>query len=108
MLSHRKPLAALAAATAAIAVAVPTASASAATPRASSVDPTVCQLLNLSSGPFGPTAFIGGASLATTLANSGASVGCAAPAPQKSLLPMPALGAAPLGAAPLGVAPLGG
>jgi hypothetical protein len=51
------------------------------------VDPTVCQLLNLSSSPFGPTAFIGGASLATTLANSGASVGCAAPAPQTSLLP---------------------
>jgi hypothetical protein len=51
------------------------------------VDPTVCQLLNLTSGPFGPTAFIGGSSLSDVLAHAGASVGCAAPAPKPSLLP---------------------
>jgi hypothetical protein len=50
------------------------------------VDPQVCQLLNTTMGPFGPTAFIGGASLANVLANAGASVNCPAPAPQPSLL----------------------
>ena len=79
MLSHRKPLAALLALSAALAVAIPVASASA----APTVDPTVCQLLNLSSAPFGPAfgpaQFLGGASLQATLANSGAMVGCPAP-----------------------------
>jgi hypothetical protein len=51
------------------------------------VDPQVCGLVNLAMGPFGPTQFIGGASLASVLANAGASVGCAPPAPQPSLLP---------------------
>jgi hypothetical protein len=81
MLSHRKSLAALAAAAAAVAVAVPVTSAKAAT-----VDPTVCQLINISAGPFGPTAFVGGASLGSVLANAGASVGCAAPPARPSLL----------------------
>jgi hypothetical protein len=53
------------------------------------VDPTVCQLLNIVQGPFGPTQFIGGASLADVLSKAGASVGCAAPAPKPSLLPVP-------------------
>jgi hypothetical protein len=88
MLSHRKPLAALAAVTAALAVAVPAASANAATPRTPTVDPTVCQLLNIVEGPLGPTLFIGGSSLANVLANAGGSVGCAAPAPQSPLLPI--------------------
>jgi hypothetical protein len=83
MLSHRKPLAAVAAVTAALAVAVPATSASA----APIVDPQVCGLVNFAMGPFGPTQFIGGASLASVLANAGASVGCAPPAPQPSLLP---------------------
>jgi hypothetical protein len=83
----RKPLAALAAITAAIAVSVPVAGASAATTPGPTVDPTVCQLLNTTAGPFGPTRAIGGASLASVLANAGSSVGCAAPAAQPSLLP---------------------
>jgi hypothetical protein len=87
MLSRQKPLAALAAVTAALAIAVPAASASAATTTAPTVDPTVCQLLNTRMGPFGPAQFIGGASLANVLANAGGSVGCAPPAPQPSLLP---------------------
>jgi hypothetical protein len=87
MLSHQKPLAALAAATAALAIAVPAASASAATTTTPTVDPTVCQLLNTSTGPLGPTQFIGGASLANVLANAGNSVGCAPPAAQTSPLP---------------------
>jgi hypothetical protein len=87
MFSRQKPLAALAAVTAAVAIVVPAASASAATTTAPTVDPTVCQLLNISMGPFGPTQFIGGASLASTLANAGASVGCAPPAPLPSLFP---------------------
>jgi hypothetical protein len=68
-------------------VAVPAASASAATTRAPIVDPQVCGLVDLAMGPFGPTQFIGGASLANVLAGAGASVGCAPPAPQPSLLP---------------------
>ena len=88
MLSHRKPLAALAAVTAALAIAVPAASASAATATATTVDPTVCQLTDITLGPFGPTHFIGGASLANVLTNAGASVGCPAPPPQPSLLPI--------------------
>ena len=73
MLCRRNPLAALAAVTAALAVAVPAGSARAATP---TVDPQVCQLLNTTAGPFGPTRVIGGASLANVLANAGASVSC--------------------------------
>jgi hypothetical protein len=87
MLSHRKPLAALAAVTVALAVAVPAASASAATTAAPTVDPTVCQLTNVTLGPFGLAHFLGGASLANTLTKAGASVGCPAPAAQPSLLP---------------------
>jgi hypothetical protein len=87
MLSRPKPLAALAAVTAALAIAVPATSASAATTTAPTVDPTVCQLLNITMGPFGPTQFIGGASLAAVLGNAGQSVGCAAPAPQPSPWP---------------------
>jgi hypothetical protein len=78
------PLAALAAVTAALAVTVP---ASAATRAAPTVDPQVCGLLDFAMGPFGPTQFIGGASLGTVLANAGASVNCPAPPPQPSLLP---------------------
>jgi hypothetical protein len=91
MLSRRKPLAALAAVTAALAVAIPATSANAAT-TASSVDPTVCQLLNITAGPFGPTHFIGGASLANVLAGAGNSVGCAPLAPQQPLFPGLGLG----------------
>ena len=87
MLSPRKPLAALAAVTAALIVAVPAASASAATTAAPTVDPQVCGLVNLALGPFGPTQFIGGASLASVLTSAGASVNCPPPAPQPSLLP---------------------
>ena len=85
MLARRKPLAALAAVTTALAVAVPAASASAATTQ--TVDPTVCQLLNVAQGPFGPTMFLGGASLSATLQGAGSSVGCAPPAAQPSLFP---------------------
>lgn len=90
MLSRRKPLAALAAVTAALAIAATTASASAATTSAPAVDPTVCQLFNLSTGPFGPGMFLGGASLDATLAKAGSSVGCQAQptSPQQSLLPL--------------------
>ena len=87
MLSRRKPLAALAAVIAALAVAVPAASASTATTTAPTVDPTVCQLTDIAVGTFGPTQFIGGASLANVLTSAGASVGCPAPPPQPSLLP---------------------
>jgi hypothetical protein len=86
MLSRRKPLAVVTAVIAAVAVAVPAASANAA-PTTSAVDPTVCQLLNTTMGPFGPTRGIGGASLASVLANAGSSVGCAAPAAQPSFGP---------------------
>jgi ABC-type sugar transport system substrate-binding protein len=88
MSSRRTPLAALAAVTAALAIAVPAATASAASPAAGSVDPTVCQLIGFSSGPFGPTMFPGGASLSNVLANAGSSVGCPAPAPQASPFPV--------------------
>ena len=91
MLSRRKSLAALASVTAALAVAVPAAGASAATSSGPTVDPQVCQLLNIAGGPFGPTMFFGGASLATVLANAGSTVGCQAPAPA----PAPALPALP-------------
>jgi hypothetical protein len=79
MLSRRKPLAALAALTAALAVAIPAASASAAAP---TVDPQVCQLLSPTMGPLAPTAFFGGASLARVLANARSTVSCPAPPPQ--------------------------
>ena len=84
MLSRRKSLAALAAITTALAVAVPAASSSAATTK---VDPTVCQLTDLAAGPFGPSMFVGGASLSNVLTTAGASVGCAPPAQRPSLLP---------------------
>jgi hypothetical protein len=87
MFCRRKPQAALAAVTVALAVAVPAANASAATTAARAVDPQVCQLLNVTRGPFGPTQFIGGASLSNVLANAGATVSCPPPAPQPSLLP---------------------
>ena len=80
MLSRRKPLAGLAAVTAALAVALPATSASA----APIVDPQVCQLLDSATGP---TQFAGGASLANVLTSAGASVGCAAPPPQSPRLP---------------------
>jgi hypothetical protein len=75
----RKPLAALAAMTAAAAVALPAATASAATNRPM-VDPTVCQLLSQPFGLISPTWLPGGPSLADTLARAGATVGCSAPA----------------------------
>ena len=85
-MSSRKTLSALAAAGAiAAAVAAAPANAAAATP---TVDPTVCQLLSTPTGLFSPTLLPGGASLASTLAHAGATVGCAAPAaPQKPSLP---------------------
>jgi hypothetical protein len=43
--------------------------------------------LNTTPGPFGPTQFAGGDSLANILTSAGASVGCPAPAPQSPLLP---------------------
>ena len=78
MLSRRKSLMAATAVTAALAVAVPAASANAAT--TPGVDPTVCSLLDLAKGPFGPAAGLGGSSLADVLSRAGASVGCSAPA----------------------------
>ena len=78
MLSRRKSLMAATAVTAALAVAVPAASANAATTPL--VDPTVCQLLDLAKGPFGPTMGMGGSSLGDVLGRAGASVGCSAPA----------------------------
>jgi hypothetical protein len=87
MLSRPKPLAALAAATAALAVAVPAASASAATTAGPTVDPQVCQNLNTTMGPLGSAQFIGGASLANVIANAAATVNCPPPAAQPSLLP---------------------
>ena len=97
MLSRRKHLAALAAATAALGIAAMATSASAATSAAPAVDPTVCQLTNIALGPFGPGMFLGGASLDATLANAGSTVGCQAQPqspsqslfPQQSLLPLP-------------------
>jgi hypothetical protein len=86
MLSRKKPLAALAAVTAALAAALPAASASAQTP-GPTVDPQVCQAFNTTMGPFGPAQFIGGASLASVLANAAATVNCPTPASQPSLLP---------------------
>jgi hypothetical protein len=83
MSSRRKSLAGLAAVTAALAVALPATSASA----APIVDPQVCQLLNPTMGPLGPTQFVGGDSLANILTSAGASVGCPAPGPQSPLLP---------------------
>jgi hypothetical protein len=87
MVSRYKPLAGFAAVTAALAIAVPAASASAATPTTPIVDPTVCHLLNIAMGPFGPTSLTGSASLADVLAHAGATVGCPTPAPQPSPWP---------------------
>jgi hypothetical protein len=89
VLSSRKPVAVLAAVATTLAVAASATSASAATTTATTVDPQVCLLLNITRGPFGPTQFIGGASLASVLGNAGASVGCPAAAPTPSLLPLP-------------------
>jgi hypothetical protein len=72
-LSRRNSVMAAAAVTAALATAIPVATANAATPL---VDPTVCQLLDLVKGPLGPTAGVGGSSLADVLGRAGASVGC--------------------------------
>jgi hypothetical protein len=84
-------LAALAAVATTLAVAASATSASAAptATAAPTVDPQVCQLLNITRGPFGPTAFLGGASLANVLGNVGNSVGCPAPAATPSLLALP-------------------
>jgi hypothetical protein len=87
MLSCRKPVAALAALTAAAAVAVPAASADAATTGPPTVDPQVCVLLNIARAPFGPTSFFGGASLAAVLSNVADSVNCPPPPPLSPLLP---------------------
>jgi hypothetical protein len=76
MVSHRKPLAALAGVTVALAVAVPAASSSAATRTRPPVDPQVCQLLTPTMGPQ----VVGGTSLANVLKNAGSTVGCAAAA----------------------------
>jgi type IV secretory pathway VirB2 component (pilin) len=84
-MSRRKPLSALAAVAVALGVAVP--SASAATTATPTVDPLVCQLMNVSMGPFGPTQGVGGASLASVLTSAGATVGCSVAAPAPSLLP---------------------
>ena len=86
---RRKPLAALATGVTALAITVPAATASAATTTTSpTVNPQVCQLLDLAEGPFGPAQFpIGGASLGAVLNQAGASVNCPAPAPQQSLFP---------------------
>jgi hypothetical protein len=92
MLSRRKSLAALAAVTAALAVTVPAASASAATTAAPTVDPTVCQLFNITTGalgPIGPMQVPGVASLTNVLGNAGASVGCAPAAPPAGLRSLP-------------------
>jgi type IV secretory pathway VirB2 component (pilin) len=92
MLSRRMPLMALAAVTAAFAVTVPAANASVATNADSAVDPTVCELLNSTRGPFGPSHFIiGGASLGSVLDGAGASVGCAPPPPPPARPSFPAL-----------------
>ena len=85
MPSCRKPMAAVAAVTAALALAVPAMSASAKTTQNPTVDPTVCGILNEGMGPFGPTMFLGGASLKNTLAQAGNTVGCPA-APSKPSL----------------------
>ena len=87
MLTRRKSVAALAAVTAALAVVVPAGSASAAA--SPTVDPQVCTLLGTAEGPFGPSMFIGGASLSATLQQAGSSVNCPPPAPaaRPSLLP---------------------
>jgi type IV secretory pathway VirB2 component (pilin) len=87
---NRKPLIALATVVTALAIAAPAATASAATTSGPTVDPQVCQLLNLAEGPFGPTQFaIGGASLGSVLNQAGASVNCPAPTPQQPLFPQP-------------------
>lgn len=89
MFSHRrKPLAALATMVAALAIAVPAATASAATTSGPTVDPTVCQLLDIAQGPFGATWFpVGGASLGSVLSQAGASVNCPAPSAQQFTFP---------------------
>ena len=95
MLSRHKPLAALAAVTTTLAVAVPVAGASAASSTAVTVDPTVCQLMNTPSGPFGGlTNLPGGLSLENTLAHARSTVGCPAPtaASGPSLMPFPVFG----------------
>jgi hypothetical protein len=73
-MSRRKSLMAATAVTAALAASVTASKADAATTPL--VDPTVCQLLDLAKGPLGPTAGLGGSSLADVLGRAGASVGC--------------------------------
>ena len=92
MISRRKSIMAATAVTAAFATAIPAASASAATTPL--VDPTVCQLLDLVKGPFGPTAGVGGSSLADVLGKAGASVGCT-PRSQPSFPSFPGMPAMP-------------
>jgi hypothetical protein len=87
MLSSRKPLAALAAITAAAAVTIPVASASAAAPTSPTVDPQVCQLLSFAIGSPGLAQSFGGPALAGVLTNAGGTVGCAAQAAPASALP---------------------
>jgi type IV secretory pathway VirB2 component (pilin) len=89
MFSHRrKPLAALATVVTALAIATPAATATAATPSGPTVDPTVCQLLDIAHGPFGLTSLpIGGASLGNVLSQAGASVDCPAPASPQFAFP---------------------
>jgi hypothetical protein len=99
MLSRRKPMVALAAITAALAVAVPVTSASAATATPRSiplVDPTVCQLLNVSELQAAPTALFGGTSLATVLTGAGNSVGCPGLNPQPTFPGLPGLPGLPV------------
>jgi hypothetical protein len=54
------------------------ASASTAKTKAPSVDPTVCQLVNISAGLSGHGRHHGRASLVSTLTKAGATVGCPA------------------------------
>jgi hypothetical protein len=86
---HRKPLAALATVVTALAIAAPAATATAATTAGPTVDPTVCQLLNVAQSPFGLTSLpIGGTSLGNVLSQAGASVNCPAPAAPQFAFPI--------------------
>jgi hypothetical protein len=85
MSSRLKSVAGLTAVATVLAVAGPAASANAATPTRLSVDPTVCQLLTVTTGPLGPTHLAGGAGLADVLARVAASAGCQPAAPAPSL-----------------------
>ena len=82
MSSRLKSMAGVTAVAAVLAVAGPAAGASAATPTGPLVDPTVCNLLNLTRGPLGPTHLLGGGGLADVLARVATSAGCQPPAPK--------------------------